>query len=88
MVTDGLAINKLAIKNDVPVKILKHFAKYLGKSLSLIINNAITKGVLPDILKTEIVTPFPWVKEPKEIGDLRNISGLMNFNRVMEKTYL
>ena len=59
VVTDGLAINKLVIKNDVPVKILKHFAKYLGKPLSLIINNAITRGVLPDILKTEIVTPIP-----------------------------
>ena len=59
VVIDNLAVNKSVIKNDIPVKILKHFAKYLGKPLSLIINHAIAKGVLPDILKPEIVTPNP-----------------------------
>ena len=85
VVIESLAINKSVRKNDVPAKILKHFAKYLGKPLSMIINNAISNGIWPDILKTEIVTPIPKVNEPKEIDDLRNISGLMNFNKVMEK---
>ena len=59
--------------------------KYLGKPLTMIINNAISNGIWPDILKTEIATPIPKVNVPKEIDDLRNNSGLMNFNKVMVK---
>ena len=51
----------------------------------MIINNAISNGIWPDILKTEIVTRIPKVNEPKEIDNLRNISGLISFNKVMEK---
>ena len=43
----------------------------------MIINNAISNGIWPDILKMEIVTPILKVKEPKEKDDLRNISGLI-----------
>ena len=40
----------------------------------MIINNAISNGIWPDILKMEIATPIP--NEPKEIDDLRNNSGI------------
>ena len=33
----------------------------------MIINNAISNGIWPDILKMEIATPIPKVNEPKEI---------------------
>ena len=37
------------------------------------------------MFKSEIVTPVPKVPVPKTRDDLRNISGLMNLNKVMEK---
>ena len=37
------------------------------------------------MFKSEIVTPVPKVAAPKNRDDLRNISGLMNLNKVMEK---
>ena len=49
------------------------------------INNCIKSGVWPDYLKHEIVTPIPKVPQPKVIDDLRNISGLMMVNKIMEK---
>ena len=49
------------------------------------INNALKCGIWPDFLKMEVVTPVPKVSQPKCIDDLRNISGLMNMNKVMEK---
>ena len=38
-----------------------------------------------NLFKSEIVTPVPKVPDPKSMDDLRNISGLMNLNKVMEK---
>ena len=50
---------------------------------SVIINNCIQSGTWPDFLKHEMVTPIPKVPQPKVIDDLRNISGLMNVNKVI-----
>ena len=43
------------------------------------------QGLWPELFKSEIVTPVPKVPVPKTRDDLRNISGLMNLNKVMEK---
>ena len=72
-------------KNDIPAKVLKRIAPVITKPLTLIINNCLQQGVWPDIFKLEMVTPIPKVPAPKDIDDLRNISGLMNLNKVMEK---
>ena len=72
-------------KNDIPVKVLKRIAPGIIKPLTLIINNCLQQGVWPDIFKLEMVTPIPKVPVPKDIDDLRSISGLMNLNKVMEK---
>ena len=77
--------NKSCRKNDVPAKIFKKYADLLCKPLAIIINNCIQSGVWPDYLKHEIVTPIPKVPHPKVIDDLRNISGLMNINKIIEK---
>ena len=77
--------NKSCRKTDVPAKVLKSFAKLLCWPLTVIINNCIQSGTWPDYLKHEMVTPIPKVSHPKVIDDLRNISGLMNVNKVMEK---
>ena len=62
-----------------------YFSTKISKPLTQIINNCIQQGVWPEIFKSEIVTPVPKVPVPKNRDDLRNISGLMNLNKVMEK---
>ena len=43
------------------------------------------QGCWPDVFKLEIVTPVPKVPQPKTIDELRNISGLLNLNKISEK---
>ena len=78
-------VSKSTRKSDIPVKILKHFADEISGPLTMIINNCIQQGVWPEIFKVEIVTPVKKVPNPQNIDDLRNISGLLNLNKVMEK---
>ena len=84
-ILEGMDTNKSCRKTDVPPKIFKTFANVLCRPLTQIINNCIKSGVWPDYLKHEIVTPIPKVPQPKIIDDLRNISGLMMINKIMEK---
>ena len=77
--------SKSTRKSDIPAKVLKHFSTKICKPLTVIVNNCIQQGVWPEIFKSEIVTPVPKVPNPKNIDDLRNISGLMNLNKMMEK---
>ena len=77
--------NKSCRKSDVPAKVLKKFAGFLCGPLTEIINNCIQSGTWPDYLKHEVVTPIPKIPNPKVLEDLRNISGLLNINKVMEK---
>ena len=81
----SLNVSKSTRKNDIPAKILKHFAKEISEPLTMIINNCIQQGVWPDVFKVEIVTPVKKVPNPQDIDDLRNISGLLNLNKIMEK---
>ena len=78
-------MSKSTRKTDIQSKILKHFADKIYEPLTLIINNCIQQGVWPDVFKVEIVTPVKKVPNPQDIDDLRNISGLLNLNKVMEK---
>ena len=80
-----LKVNKASRQTDIPARILKAFANKLSEPMTKVINNAIMSGIWPDFLKMEVVTPVPKVSQPKCIDDLRNISGLMSMNKVMEK---
>ena len=82
---DSIDSNKSNVENDVPGKILKHFSNQLAKPVASILNTSIQQGCWPNILKLEIVTPVPKVFPPKEIDDLRNISGLLNLDKIAEK---
>ena len=84
-VLQALDTSKSTRKMDIPAKILKHFSKKISKPLTKIINDSIQQGQWPSLFKSEIVTPVRKVPNPKDIDDLRNISGLMNLNKVMEK---
>ena len=84
-IMENMDTNKSCRKTDVPAKIFKTFSKVLCVPLTEIINNCIRRGVWPDYLKHELVTPIPKVSQPKDINDLRNISGLMMVNKIIEK---
>ena len=73
------------VPDDISAKVLKNLSKQISRPLADILNSCITHGQWPDIWKEEVVTPIPKVHLPVEIEDLRNISGLKNLNKVVEK---
>ena len=78
--------SKSNVKDDIPAKILKEFASHLGKPVADIINTSIKQGAWPDIFKLEMVTPIAKVQGvPKNVDELRNISGLLNLDKIAEK---
>ena len=77
--------SKSNVKDDVAAKFLKRFATELGKPVTDVINSSIRQGQWPDIFKMEMVTPVPKVLPPKNVEDLRNISGLLNLDKKAEK---
>ena len=76
---------KSSVNGDIPAKIFKKFAVFLALPISDLINSSIREGIWPDICKLEIVTPVPKEYPPKEIDQLRNISGLLNLDKIAEK---
>ena len=77
--------NKSNVEGDGPAKVLKHFSRQLRKPVANVINSMIMHGCWPDILKFETVTPVPKVNPPKTVDQLRNISGLLNLDKIAEK---
>ena len=77
---EGLDVNKSNVVGDVPAKILKLFAK----PVMTVINTSIVQGRWPDIFKLEVVTPVPKEYPTKNIDQLRNISGLLNLDKIAE----
>ena len=77
--------NRSCIQGDVPAKIFKTFAAYLAEPLTDIINCSIRTGQYPDVWNCEIVTPIPKTHPTLKVTDLRNISGLLNCDKIAEK---
>ena len=77
--------NKSNIDGDVPAKVFKIFAAYVAQPLTDILNCCIKTGKYPDIWKEEIATPIPKVHPTLKLSDLRNISGLLNCDKISEK---
>ena len=77
--------NKSNVNGDIPAKLLKLFSKQLASPIKDCLNRAIKQGRWPDIFKMEIVTPIPKQIPPQDINHLRNISGLLNLDKIGEK---
>ena len=80
-----LDTNKATVQGDVPARIVKQFAAYLAEPLSDIFNTGLKRGEYPDIYKFEVCTPVPKLHPTQTTAQLRNISGLFNFDKVYEK---
>ena len=66
---------------------MKQIADKITLPLTDIINSCIEKGQWLDIWKEEAVTTIPKVHPTISTDDLRNISGLVNQNKVTEKIF-
>ena len=64
---------------------MKQFAAYLADPFTDIVNTSIRRGEYPQIYKFEVCTPVPKCYPPKDTSQIRNISGLLNFDKQMEK---
>ena len=73
-----LKTNKSTVRGDLPAKLIKEFAAYLADPFTDIINTSLRRGEYPQIYKYEI---FP----PEKVEQMRNISGLLTFDKVMDK---
>ena len=70
---------------DFPAKLIKHFAAYLAEPYTDILNTSVKRGEYPEIYKFEISTPVPESYPTQDVSQLRNISGLLTFDKVAEK---
>ena len=80
-----LNVNKATVPGDFPAKLSKHFAAYLAEPLADILNTSVRRGEYPEIYKFEVSTPVPKVYPTVKTTQLRNISGLFNFDKIIEK---
>ena len=82
---EGIKVNKSVPPGDLPPKLIKLFAAEMCVPLCDIINMSISSGAWSKLYKSEIITPVPKVFPPSSVNELRNISGLLTFNKVAEK---
>ena len=82
---EKIKTNKSVPLGDIPPKLTRMFAVQLSVPLCDIINSSIKLGQWSKLYKSESVTPVPKVFPPKSPQELRNISGLLTFNKVAEK---
>ena len=80
-----LKTNKATVPGDFPAKLIQQFAAYLAEPLTDIINVSIRRGEYPQIYKYEVCTPVPKAYPPQNTSQIRNISGLLTFDKIMEK---
>jgi hypothetical protein len=73
------------VSGDIPAKLIKQFAAYLAEPLTDIFNSSLCRGEYPDVYKFEVCTPVPKVHPTQSPTQLRNISGLLTFDKVYEK---
>ena len=77
--------NKSVPPGDIPPLLVKQFASQLSVPLCDIINSSIILGKWSKLYKSEMVTPVPKVHPPSSPEELRNISGLLTFNKISEQ---
>lgn len=71
---DGLNIDMIYLCCPCIVPVVTH-----------IINTCIIKGHFPSTWKKALIIPIPKINDPKHFGDLRSISILPTFSKVMER---
>ena len=87
LILTQLKTNKATVPGDFPAKLIKLFAAYLAEPFAVIVNTSVRRGEYPKIYKFEISTPVPKKYPPKNTSEIRNISGLLTWDKIMEKMF-
>ena len=85
LILSRLDTNKSTVPGDLPARLIKHFAAYLAEPLTHIYNISLRSGQYPQIYKFEVSTPVPKSQPLESVSQLRNISGLLTFDKAFEK---
>ena len=80
-----LKTNKATVPGDFPAKLTKEFALYIAEPLTDIINTAVRRGEYLKLYIFKNCTPVSKSYPPKISAEVRNISGLFTFDKIMEK---
>jgi hypothetical protein len=80
-----LDAQKATVPGDFPARLIKQFAAYLADPLTDIFNCGLRRAEYPEIYKFEVCTPVPKSWPTQTTAQLRNISGLLNFDKIYEK---
>ena len=80
-----IKVKTSTVKDDIPAKIIREFAAEIAGPLKEVIDCIVKQGEYPDIWKLEMVTPVPKAYPPKNVEELRKISGLKNLSKITEK---
>ena len=62
-------------------------AEYICEPYSDILNTIVNRGEYPYLWKMEIQTPVPKVYPPSKVSQLRNISGLLNLDKITQTIF-
>ena len=80
-----LKTNKANVPGDFPATLIKQFAAYIAELLTDIINASVRRGEYPQLYKFEVCTPVPKCYPTQTTSQVRNISGLLTFDKIAEK---
>jgi hypothetical protein len=80
-----LKTNKATVHGDFPATLIKQFAAYIAEPLTDIINTSVRRGEYPQLYKFEVCTPVPKCYPTQTTSQVRNISGLLTFDKIAEK---
>ena len=79
----GLKLNKSSI--GIPQKFIKLACDYISETLTIIFNQSLLQGIVPDIIKISKVTPVDKGGETTDPANYRPISTLSAFTQIFEK---
>jgi len=77
--------NKSSHINSIPVAVLKYLANLISPSLTILVNNSLTTGVFPTMLKQARIIPIPKGGDMYDVNNYRPISILHVFSKIFEK---
>ena len=80
-----MSSKKATRKSDIPAKILKNSIKAYLPELTILINNCLNKGVLPDDLKLADITPIFKKEDSLNKENYRPVSILPHLSKVFER---
>ena len=72
---------------DLSMKLIKAIASKICDLLTIIFNNSFSKGIFPDCLKVLKIVPIFKAGDPRDPGNYRLISLIVQFAKILEKLF-